>query len=62
MRALEEQNRLLKAKVEQLRQRLANASTNEGELRGKLSGVGKELKETTAASQGLEEELTRVSL
>ena len=57
---LEDQNSALKAKVEELRSRIAAAASSESDLKDKLSGMNRSLKETIAASAGLEEELTRV--
>ncbi|KAF2365634.1 hypothetical protein FHG87_003615 [Trinorchestia longiramus] len=59
IRVLEDQNAALKAKVEELRARIAAAVSSECDLKDKLSGMNRSLKETVAASSGLEEELSR---
>ena len=60
VRLLEDQNSALKAKIDELRSRIATAASSESDLKDKLSGMNRSLKETVAASSGLEEELNRV--
>ena len=62
LRLLEDQNAALKGKVDELRGKIAIAASSESDLKDKLSGMNRSLKETVAASTGLEDELNRVSL
>lgn len=61
MRSIEDQNAILKSKVEDLKTRMAIVSNSESELKDKLSAINRSLKETVASSGSMQEELSRVS-
>lgn len=60
MRSIEDQNAILKSKVEDLKTRMAIISNSESELKDKLSAINRSLKETVASSGSMQEELSRV--
>ncbi|XP_063597935.1 rootletin-like [Penaeus indicus] len=59
MRSIEDQNAILKSKVEDLKTRMAIVSNSESELKDKLSAINRSLKETVASSGSMQEELSR---